>query len=155
MGIVHKNANFCGSETDFSLREKIFHGEKKLPVQQQKNGFRSAPNTHETYGVRSHAAIALLGHVIVKTVTCCCSRGLKTGFNTVILFQLRKSEFYKCFESEFQVGPPPPPPPPHPPPPPPPPPNSSFQCSFVKLRRGRGGQDFSFPFKSIPMPGFI
>ena len=47
--------------------------------------FSSAWNTRKTYGVRSHAAIARLGHVIVNTVTCCYSRRLATGLNAVIL----------------------------------------------------------------------
>ena len=47
--------------------------------------FSSARNTRETYGARSHAAIAHLGHVIMNTVTCCYSHRLATGLNAVIL----------------------------------------------------------------------
>lgn len=46
-------------------------GEKKLAVQKEKkkgsNSFSSAPNTCETYGAHSHAAVARLGHVIVNS----------------------------------------------------------------------------------------
>ena len=58
-------------------------GTKKKEKKQ--HSFSSAWNTHETYRVRSHAAIARLGRVIVNTVTCCYSRRLATGLNAVIL----------------------------------------------------------------------
>ena len=82
MGIVPENAHFHSSETDFPQRKKIVHGEKKLAVQKKEGkkestSFNSAPNTHQTYGARSHAAIACLGHVIVNTVTCCYHSGYK------------------------------------------------------------------------------
>ena len=77
IGAVHKNTNFHGSETDFAWRKNC--REKKLMVQKEKkkgsNSFSSAPNTCETYGAHSHAAIARLGHVIVNTVTCCYHSG--------------------------------------------------------------------------------
>ena len=115
-------------------REKNGLGEKKSTGQKrrgEKNGstsFSSAPNTHETYGAHSHAAIARLGCVIVNTVTCCYSQGLAIGLNRVILthlcamFQLSKSKCYESFETKFS-------------------------------RKGFGGLDFSFSFESVPLPG--
>ena len=113
IGIVRKNANFCDSETD-SAEKKIVLREKKSVVRKKKKkgstSFSSAPNTRETYGMRSHAAIARLGHVIVNTVTCYYSRRLATGMNAGILtcfcamFRLRKSECYESFESNFFGG---------------------------------------------------
>ena len=95
MAVVLENANFRGIETDFPRRKTTVRGEKKSPVQKEKGekrkkkkgstGFSSALNTRETYGTRSHAAIARLGRVIVNTVTRCESRGLATGLNAVIL----------------------------------------------------------------------
>ena len=97
MAIVLENANFRAIETDFPRRKTTVRGEKKSPVQKEKGekrkkkkkkgstGFSSALNTRETYGTRSHAAIARLGRVIVNTVTRCDSRGLATGLNAVIL----------------------------------------------------------------------
>ena len=55
--IVHENANFCGSKTDFPQRKTIVPGETKLAVQKKKGGwgggkkgsprFSLAPNTCE------------------------------------------------------------------------------------------------------------
>ena len=118
MGIVLENANFHRYEIDLPWRRKSVRREKKLVTEKKvkkskKNRstrFRSAPNTHETYRARSHAAISHLGHVIVNIVTCCYSRRLATGLNTVILtcfcsmFQLRKSKCYKSFKSKFSGG---------------------------------------------------
>ena len=105
MGIVR------GSETDFSQVKKIVHRGKEIAVQKKlrkgRTGFTSAHNTRETYGARSHAAIAHLGRIIMNTVTFCYSCGLATGLNTVILpcfctmFWLRKSKCYKSWESTF------------------------------------------------------
>ena len=92
----------------FRGEKKNVRGEKKSAVDthththththtQGSAGFSSAPNTRETYGARSHAAIARLDRVIVNTVTC----GLATGLNAVVLtrfcalFRLRKGECYK------------------------------------------------------------
>ena len=58
---------------------------EKRKMKKGSTGFSSALNTRETYGTRSHAAIARLGRVIVNTVTRCESRGLATGLNAVIL----------------------------------------------------------------------
>ena len=89
IGIVCENANFCGSETDFLQRKKNCpQGKEISDVKKMKKGstsFSSASNTHETYGTRSHAAIARLGHLIVNTVTCYYSRRLATGMNAGIL----------------------------------------------------------------------
>ena len=77
MGIVHENAHFRGSETDFPWREKtkIRKKNKKSPRGKEIGGtifflkhthqkhtpgstdFSSAPNTLGTIEVRSHAAI--------------------------------------------------------------------------------------------------
>ena len=128
-----ENANFHSNENDFLWRQKIVRREKKLVTEKKREkrqkkgstGFSSAPNTAETYRAHSHAAIAHLGHRILNTVTCCYSRRLATGLNTVILtcfcsmFQLRKSKCYKSFKSEFSGG------------------WARFQ---------------SFPFESVPMP---
>ena len=86
MGIVHENANFRGSETDFPQRKncpqgKEIGGTRKIGS----TSFSSAPNTHETYEAHSHAAIARLGHVIVNTVTCCCCHRLATGLTQSFL----------------------------------------------------------------------
>ena len=74
-GIVRKNANFHGSETDFPQREKLSAGKinqwYKKKGEKKKEVLVFAPNTCETYRARSHAAIACLGHVIANTVTCC------------------------------------------------------------------------------------
>ena len=51
MGIVRKNTNFCSGETDFQW------GNKNQGVQQQKSTV-SAPNTHKTFRVSSHVAVA-------------------------------------------------------------------------------------------------
>ena len=78
-----------GSETDFSQGKKIVRRGKEIAVQKKlrkgRTGFTSAHNTRETYGARSHAAIAHLGRIIMNTVTFCYSCGLATGLNTVIL----------------------------------------------------------------------
>ena len=60
--IVHENANFCGSETDFPQREKNcpwgkeIGSTKKEEKKKGSSGFSSAPNTSETYRARSHAS---------------------------------------------------------------------------------------------------
>ena len=54
MGIVRKNKNFCGSETEST--------DKKCPWGKEVGGtsFSSKPNTHETYRAGWHFAIAHL-----------------------------------------------------------------------------------------------
>ena len=51
MGIVNKNANFHGNETDFPQIKKIVLREKKSGVKNKtgSTNFSSALNTHETY----------------------------------------------------------------------------------------------------------
>ena len=97
--------NWLSAEKESSLQGKEIGSTKKK--KKGSTGFSSALNNHKTYGARSLAAIAFLGCVILNTVTCCYSRGLATGLNTVILthfcsvFQLRRSECYESSESEF------------------------------------------------------
>ena len=90
-------------------RERKLQGKEIGSTNKKKKGstgFSSALNNHKTYRARSRAAIACLRCVILNTVTCCYSRGLATGVNTVILtrfcsmFQLRRSKCYESFESE-------------------------------------------------------
>ena len=142
MGIVHKNTDYCGSETDFPRRNFYVYGEKKSAVQKRKKkkkgstSFSSALNTRETYGACSHVAVAHLGRIIVNTVTCCYSRGLATGLNAVILtclcamFQLRKSKCYKSSQGKF----------------------SRVGWGVVGVGGGGGARFQSFSFKSVPMP---
>ena len=87
---------------------KEIGGTKKKKRRNGNTGFSSAPNTCETYRTRSHEAIACRGLIILNTFTWCNSCGLATGLNAVlhtsVLFQLRKSQCYKSFESEFSGG---------------------------------------------------
>ena len=95
-------------------KKKCSHGKEICCTKKKKKkgstGFSSAPNTRKTHGAHSHVAITRLGRIIVNTVTCCYSRRLATGLNAVILtcfcamFQLRKSECYKSFESKCSGG---------------------------------------------------
>ena len=99
---------FRGGRTDV-YKEKVLAAQKRKE-KKGSTGFSSALNTCETYGVRSHAAIARLGRVIVNTVTCYYSCRLATGLNAVVLthfcamFQLRKSKCYESFEFCFCGG---------------------------------------------------
>ena len=61
IGIVHENANFCGSETDSTERKKLSVGKrnwryKKRRKEKGSSGFSSAPNTSKTYRVCTHAS---------------------------------------------------------------------------------------------------
>ena len=107
MGAVHKMQISMAAK--LTLHGGKNCGEKKLTVQKEKkkgsNSFSSAPNTCETYGAHSYAAIARLGHVIVNTVTCCYSHTLNTVILTCFstMFRLRKIKCYESFESKFCV----------------------------------------------------
>ena len=71
MGIVNKNANFHGNETDFPQIKKKFLREKKSGVKNKtgSTNFSSALNTHETYEAWSHSAIVHFSSLIVNTAT--------------------------------------------------------------------------------------
>ena len=86
MGIVHKNANFHGSETDFPQIKKNVCREKKSGVKNKtgSTNFSSAPNTRETYEAQSHSAIVRFSCLIVNTATAVNSREQALGLNAVI-----------------------------------------------------------------------
>ena len=68
--IVHENANFCGSKTDFPQRKTIVPGETKLAVQKKKGGG----------GVGRREAPGLVRHQIPANIrsvfTCSCHPSL-------------------------------------------------------------------------------
>ena len=110
MGILHKNTDFRGSETNSAEGKKkdCLWGKETGGTKKEKGstGIGSAPQPCKTDGVHSHAAVAHLGCLIVNTTNGCYSCGQSLGLNTVIpthfcaMFQLRKSEYSESFESE-------------------------------------------------------
>lgn len=89
MGIVLEKVHFHGSETDFLWGKKTVRMEKKLAhywvfFLKRSFGFHSAPNTHETFGAHSQAAITCLNHLIVNLTPHCHSRGQALALNSVI-----------------------------------------------------------------------
>ena len=87
MGIIHKNANFHGSENDFLQIKKLSAGKRNWGVKNKTGSttFSSTPNTHETYEAWSHSATVRFSCLIVNTAAAVNSRGQALGLNAVIL----------------------------------------------------------------------
>ena len=104
--IVHENANFCGSETDFPQREKNCPWGKEIggTKKEEKKKEAAVLVPHQIPAKHTERVHMHHGYIIFSTVTCCYSHGLATGLNAVILthfcatFRLRKSKCYESFE---------------------------------------------------------
>ena len=74
MGIVCKNAYFCGCETDSTERKNCLQG--KEIGGGKKEGSTSFSSDHEIYGAHAHTAVTHLNHLIVNTVTAVTLAGM-------------------------------------------------------------------------------
>ena len=74
MGIVCKNAYFCGCETDSTERKNCLQG--KEIGGGEKEGSTSFSSDHEIYGAHAHTAVTHLNHLIVNTVTAVTLAGM-------------------------------------------------------------------------------
>jgi len=89
MGIVLEKVNFTWQWNWLSAgEENCPHGKEIghywVCFLKRSFGFHSAPNTHETFGVHSQAAITCLNHLIVNLAPHCYSRGQALALNAVI-----------------------------------------------------------------------
>lgn len=110
MGIVLEKVNFTWQWNWLSAgEENCPHGKEIghywVCFLKRRFGFHSAPNTHETFGVHSQAAITCLNHLIVNLAPHCYSRGQALALNAVIPTSVHASAPWsakknECFESE-------------------------------------------------------